>query len=273
MNEKKKIVQEKYSEIAKQTKEQNAGSCCGATGCCGDSNYSVFSEDYSNLQGYNPDADLSLGCGIPTQFAKLKPGETVIDLGSGAGNDCFVARQIVGENGLVIGIDFTQEMIDKAIENAKKLGTNNVKFRLGDIENIPVTAKKADVVLSNCVINLVPNKKKAFAEIFRVLKPGGHFCISDVVLIGEALPNALLEAAEVYAGCVAGALQLDEYLETIENAGFIKTTVHKQRPIVIPDEILGMYLDSEGIKDFKSSGTNILSISLSAYRPENCCCS
>ncbi|HOE05685.1 MAG TPA: arsenite methyltransferase [Bacteroidales bacterium] len=271
MEDKKKIVQEKYANIAGQSKEFNAGSCCGATGCCGDGSYTIFSEDYSNLDGYNPDADMNLGCGIPTDFANIKPGDTVIDLGSGAGNDCFVARAMVGDSGQVIGIDFTKKMIEKAMTNADKLNFKNVQFRFGDIENMPVTANKADVVISNCVINLVPDKAKAFAEIYRVLKSGGHFCISDVVLRGD-LPQSIKEAAAMYAGCVAGALQIDEYLEIIAKNGFTNLKVQKEKPIIIPDEILGMYLDSDGIKDFKSSGTGIFSITVYAEKPKTCCC-
>jgi len=272
MEDKKKLVQEKYANIAGQSKEFNAGSCCGATGCCGDGSYTIFSEDYSNLDGYNPDADMNLGCGIPTSFANIKPGDTVIDLGSGAGNDCFVARAMVGDSGQVIGIDFTKEMIEKAIDNADKLGFKNVQFRLGDIENMPVTTNKADVVISNCVINLVPDKEKVFSEIYRVLKGGGHFCISDVVLVGEDLPPAIQEAAEMYAGCVSGALHMDDYLGIIVKTGFESLKVLKKKPIVIPDEILGMYLDSDGIKDFKSSGTGIFSITVYAEKPKTCCC-
>ena len=216
----KELVKEKYGEIARQSKEQNAASCCGATGCCDNNDiYNIMSDDYSQLEGYNPDADLGLGCGIPTQFAQIKEGDTVIDLGSGAGNDAFVARRLTGENGKVIGVDFTEAMISKARENTEKLQFNNVEFRLGDIEDLPVTSNKADVILSNCVLNLVPNKHKVFSEIFRVLKPGAHFSISDIVLEG-VLPDKLKQAAEMYAGCVAGAIQKKDYLEIINEAGF-----------------------------------------------------
>lgn len=202
----KEIVKEKYGEIASQSRSQNLSSCCGATSCCGDDVYNIMADDYSRLEGYNPDADLGLGCGLPTEFAKLKEGDTVIDLGSGAGNDAFVARRIVGDKGKVIGIDFTDKMVARARENAEKLQYNNVEFRLGDIEDMPVTSNKADVIVSNCVLNLVPNKHKVFSEIFRVLKPGAHFSISDIVLEG-ALPAKWKEVAELYAGCVSGAIQ------------------------------------------------------------------
>ena len=174
----KLIVKEKYGEIASQSKGKNESSCCGATGCCSSVDYSIFSENYSQLEGYNPDADLGLGCGIPTEFARITKGNTVIDLGSGAGNDCFVARALVGESGNVIGIDMTEAMIEKARANAQKLGFTNVEFRLGDIENMPVSDSTADVIISNCVLNLVPDKEKAFGEIFRVLKPGGTLIFS-----------------------------------------------------------------------------------------------
>ncbi len=169
----KELVRQKYSEIALQDKKTNESSCCGA-GECSTEVYNIMTDDYSNLEGYTADADLGLGCGLPTQFAMIKKGDVVIDLGSGAGNDCFVARAETGESGKVIGIDFTEAMIAKARTNAENLGFNNVEFRHGDIEHIPVTTESADVVVSNCVLNLVPNKHNVFSEIFRILKPGGQ---------------------------------------------------------------------------------------------------
>src|ERR1041384_2535214 len=163
----KELVRQKYSEIALQDKDSNAASCCGS-GCCSTEVYNIMSDDYSNLEGYNPDADLGLGCGLPTEFAQIKPGNTVIDLGSGAGNDCFVARAATGEKGKVIGIDFTEAMIAKARANAEKLSYNNIEFRQGDIEKMPVTANMANVIISNCVLNLVPDKNNVFREIYRV---------------------------------------------------------------------------------------------------------
>src|SRR5205085_10044803 len=189
-------------------------SCCGATSSCcgGEEVYNIMADDYSKLEGYNPDADLGLGCGLPTQFAKIKQGDVVIDLGSGAGNDAFIARHETGETGKIIGIDFSTPMIDRARKNNETRGFNNVEFRQGDIEHMPVADNTADVIVSNCVLNLVPNKEGVFKEIFRVLKPGGHFSISDIVLVGE-LPANIKNAAEMYAGCVAGAIQKDEYLQ------------------------------------------------------------
>lgn len=268
----KELVRQKYSEIALQDKETNQSSCCGAGGCSTEV-YSIMSDDYSKLEGYNPDADLGLGCGLPTQFAKIKKGDVVIDLGSGAGNDCFIARSETGENGKVIGIDFTEAMIGKARENAEKLGFNNVEFRQGDIEKMPVSANTADVVVSNCVLNLVPSKENVFKEIYRVLKPGGHFSISDVVLNGD-LPLELQEAAEMYAGCVAGAIQKDDYLEIISNTGFKNVTLQKQKTILIPDDILIRYLNSEQIEQLRSGGLGIYSITVYAEKPaeEKSCC-
>lgn len=262
----KNLVKEKYSEIALQSRQENETSCCGATGCCGDVDYTIFSENYEKLEGYNPDADLGLGCGIPTEFAQIKPGDTVIDLGSGAGNDCFVARSLVGETGKVIGIDFTEAMIDKARNNAEKLGYNNVEFRYGDIEKMPVTANKADVIVSNCVLNLVPDKVKAFGEIYRVLKPGGHLSVSDVVLKGE-LPETLKQAAELYAGCVSGAIQMDGYLQIMADCGLDNIKVQKEKMISIPDEILMNYMSGSELGEFKNSGTGIYSITVYAERP------
>jgi SAM-dependent methyltransferase len=270
-DELKDLVRTKYAEIAQQDKATNAASCCGAGGCTTDA-YTIFSDDYSKLEGYNPDADLSLGCGLPTEFAQIKPGHTVLDLGSGAGNDCFVARAATGPDGRVIGVDFTPEMIAKAKENARKLEFQNVEFRQGDIEALPLTACMVDVVVSNCVLNLVPDKRQALSEVLRVLKPGGHFSISDVVLVGE-LPAQLRTAAEMYAGCVSGALQEDEYLRIIQELGFENITVQKRKAIIIPDDILANYLSAEEIAAFKASGTGIFSVTVYAVKSSVDCCS
>ncbi len=265
----KDMVRQKYSEIALQDKETNASSCCGAGGCSTEV-YNIMSEAYHELEGYNPDADLGLGCGLPTQFAKIKKGDTVIDLGSGAGNDCFVARAETGETGKVIGIDFTEAMIEKARANTEKLGYNNVEFRLGDIERMPVTANVANVIVSNCVLNLVPNKKAVFAEMFRVLKPGGHFSISDIVLTGN-LPEKIKTAAEMYAGCVASAIDKYEYLGYVGKAGFTNMLIQKDKPIIVPDDILRNYLNEEEIAQYKANETVIRSITVYAEKPTACC--
>lgn len=262
----KELVRKKYSEIALQDKAKNESSCCGAGGCSTEV-YNIMTDDYTDLNGYNPDADLGLGCGLPTQFALIKKGDVVIDLGSGAGNDCFVARAEAGENGKIIGIDFTDAMISKARNNAETLGFNNVEFRQGDIDQMPVTSNSADVVVSNCVLNLVPNKDQVFKEIFRVLKPGGHFSISDVVLVGK-LPDKLKNAAEMYAGCVSGAIQKETYLELIQINGFKDMRIQKEKPIVIPDDILQNYLTAEELYEFKSGNTGIFSISVFAVKPK-----
>lgn len=261
----KEIVRKKYSEIALQDKDTNMSSCCGAGGCSTEV-YNIMSDDYTSLEGYNADADLGLGCGLPTQFARIKKGDVVVDLGSGAGNDCFIARHETGETGKVIGIDFTPAMIDKARINAETRGFNNVEFRQGDIEKMPITSNVADVIVSNCVLNLVPNKDGVFKEIYRVLKPGGHFSISDVVLVGT-LPEGLRKDAEMYAGCVAGAIQKQVYLELIQSNGFENIIVQKEKPIVIPDDILVNYLSKSEIESFKSGDTGIFSITVFAQKP------
>ncbi len=265
----KALVREKYGEIAGQTRENNASSCCGS-GACSSMDYTIFSEDYSTLDGYHPEADLGLGCGIPTQYTMIRAGETVVDLGSGAGNDCFVARSFVGPTGKVIGLDMTPAMIDKARENADKLGFNNVEFRLGEIEAMPIGGFRADVVISNCVLNLVPDKEKAFSEIWRILKPGGRLAISDVVLQGE-LPESLREAAEMYAGCVSGAIQKLEYLGILERQGFSAIRVASEKEVVLPDDILSAYLSPEEQGRFRTSGAGILSVTVLAEKPASTC--
>ena len=265
----KEMVKQKYAEIALQNQETNASSCCGSGGCSTEV-YNIMTDDYDHLEGYNPDADLKLGCGLPTEFAKIEKGNFVVDLGSGAGNDCFVARAETGETGKVVGIDFTPEMIEKARNNADKLGFNNVEFRLGDIENIPLMSNVADVVVSNCVMNLVPNKLKAFAEVQRILKPTGHFSISDIVLVGD-LPEKIKNAAEMYAGCVASAIQMEDYLKIIENSGFKNISLQKKKPIIVPDDILKNYLNEEEIQQYKDSTTRIYSITVYAEKVVGCC--
>jgi len=266
MNERlKEIVRSKYNQIALQSKEQNQSSCCGSTGCCDNMDYTIMSDDYTDLKGYNKDADLGLGCGLPTEHAEISEGNTVIDLGSGAGNDAFVARSIVGEQGRVYGLDFAGAMLTKARANAKKLGYINVEFLKGDIEDMPFKDNLADVIVSNCVLNLVPDKKKAFGEMYRVIKPGGHFCVSDIVLSGD-LPDELVKDAEMYAGCVSGAIQKEEYLNIILNAGFKKIEIRKEKEVILPDEILKNYLSEKGLQEFKNSNIGIYSITVFAKK-------
>ncbi len=257
----KQTVKEKYSEIALQQGE----------GCCGDSSRSgetieFIGENYDKLAGYNPAADLGLGCGLPTQYAKLAEGQTVLDLGSGAGNDCFIARSIVGETGKVIGVDMSEPMVALAKKNASTMGFDNMDFRLGEIEDLPLADNQVDVVVSNCVLNLVPNKQKAFAETFRVLKPGGHFSISDVVIQGK-LPKGLQEKAELYVGCVSGAIDKDDYLQIIKDAGFEQIQVQKIRKIELPEAVLTQYLDADEIAQAREIG--IFSITVYGKKAED----
>ncbi len=265
----KQLVQEKYTAIAGQSTEDNQASCCGAGGCSTEI-ANIMTDDYSEVEGYVPAADLGLGCGLPTRFAHIKQGDTVLDLGSGAGNDCFIARREAGEAGKVIGIDFTPAMIEKARANAVRLGYENLEFILGDIEQLPLADNSVDVVVSNCVLNLVPNKKAVFEQIFRVLKPGGHFSISDVVLQGD-LPAALRNAAEMYAGCVAGAIERKAYMDIVAATGFSGITLQKEKPIHIPADILGTYFTPEEILAFNSAGQGIFSITVYAEKPAGCC--
>lgn len=248
------VIQEKYGEIVKGRNSKGGGSCCGTSSCCGNQNINMSSDGYKEMEGYVPDADFGLGCGIPTHLAAISKGDSILDLGSGAGNDCFVARAIVGETGSITGLDFTGPMIAKATENNKKLGYSNVRFVQGDIEEMPFPESSFDVVISNCVLNLVPDKERAFAEIMRVLKPKGHFCVSDVVTKGELSKN-IREDVGMYVGCIAGAVDMDQYLSIISRKGFTNITVHTQNRIELPEEIL------------KSVDAGIFSITVSAYKP------
>ena len=251
----KEIVREKYADIA--TESSNC--------CCGNKNkqldYSVFNESYADTDGYFKDADMNLGCGLPTEHANINKGDAVLDLGSGAGNDVFVARSIVGNTGMITGLDFTDEMLEKAEINNKKAGFTNVNFVKGDIENIPLDADTYNVVISNCVLNLVPDKEKAFSEIKRVLKQNAHFCVSDIVLEGE-LPEEVRDAAEMYAGCVSGALQMNDYLSVIETTGFNNIEVKKKKQINVPDEQLLEYISKDKLQKFKDAGSGIFSITV-----------
>ena len=261
----KLVVQEKYGQIAQQSLIQEQTTCCGTSGCCNELEYSMIGDEYKGVEGHEAGADLGLGCGIPTQFANIKVGDSVLDLGSGAGNDCFVARAIVGETGKVTGIDFTESMLEKANVNNARLGYKNVEFVQGDIDAMPLADNQFDVVVSNCVLNLVPDKQKAFSEMYRVMKPGGHFCVSDVVIKGE-LPEKLQKDAEMYAGCVAGASNIDNYLEIIRNQGFKDIIIHKEKVISIPENVLEKYLSKEEILSFTRGNTGIISITVSAKK-------
>lgn len=267
----KEQIKKSYGAIAKG--EIQVG-CCSEKGCCSTNEFSnSMTEDYSAVMGYEKNADLSLGCGLPTEIANIKEGDTVIDLGSGAGNDAFIARSIVGETGKVIGIDITPEMVIRALQNNQKLGYKNIDFMLGEIESMSSIANNiADVVISNCVMNLVPDKEKAFKEVFRIIKMGGHFSISDIVYEGE-LPTALLKEAEMYAGCVAGASKKGEYLGIIKSVGFKNIEIKKQRQITLPDDLLSKYLSEGEISEFRKSGSGIYSITLNADKLEDgkCC--
>ncbi|KAA9350002.1 arsenite methyltransferase [Larkinella humicola] len=264
----KEIVRQTYGAIAEGGQSEAAGCGCGPTSCCGPSNDVpiTMAVGYDGLNGYVAEADLGLGCGLPTQFAQIKPGDVVVDLGSGAGNDGFVARAETGETGRVIGLDMTPAMIDRARRNAKTLGYTNVEFVYGDIEDMPLPDNLADVVVSNCVMNLVPDKQKAFSETFRILKPGGHFSISDIVLKGD-LPAGVIKDAELYAGCVSGAIQKDTYLQIVQEAGFTGIILQKEREIILPDELLQNYLTADEIADYRQQDKGIYSVTVYAEKP------
>lgn len=256
----KESVKNKYAEIAVAN---------STSGCCGTSSkvidYSIMQDDYTELDGYEKDADMGLGCGVPTEFAGIKKGDTVVDLGCGAGNDIFVARPFAGEDGKLIGVDFTDEMLEKANKNKEKLGAENVEFKKGEIENLPLEPNIADVIISNCVLNLVPDKEKAFSEIYRVLNVSGHFCVSDIVIKGE-LPAKLKSSAEMYAGCVAGAIQQDDYIGIIKRAGFKDVEIKRSKVIDLPDNILREYLSEEEITIFRENQIGIFSITVVGYK-------
>lgn len=230
-------VRDKYAAVARG----ETLSCCGPDGCADDIN--MIGDAYDNVEGYVSDADLKLGCGLPVEHAGLAPGQIVLDLGAGAGLDAFVARRIVGETGRVLGVDFTPEMVEKARANAVSLGYTNVHFEHGDIEALPFRDASVDVIISNCVLNLVPDKKKAFFEMARVTRPGGHFCISDVVSRGT-LPENIRASAELYAGCVAGAIDQSEYFNLLYEAGFQNVEIVAERPITLPESLVSSHTEA-----------------------------
>jgi arsenite methyltransferase len=264
----REVVRERYAAMARA-----ATDCCGpASSCCSDGSINMIGDAYVGMEGYVADADLGLGCGLPTRHAGLKPGDTVLDLGSGAGNDAFIARHEVGETGRVIGVDMTPEMIARARTNTEKLGYRNVVFRLGEIEALPVEAGSVDVVISNCVLNLVPDKAAAFAEMFRVLKPGGHFCVSDIVATAE-LPEAIKKVAALHVGCVAGAMPEADYLGLIAAAGFTAVRIAEAKPIALPDPALAGHLSAEAIAAFRASGIALKSVTvLGTKAAHGACC-
>jgi len=240
----KKNVSEFYGTIARDPAASGCG--CGPSACCGVSPGESMSESYAGKEGYVAEADLGLGCGIPDEFADLQPGQTVLDLGSGAGNDAFVARGAVGESGRVIGVDMTSDMLARARANAAARGYDNVEFRLGEIEHLPVTSATVDRILSNCVLNLVPDKDAAHREMFRVLKPGGRFSISDIAMEGAVSPE-IRNAASLYVGCISGAVTRDAMTQSLEAAGFVD--VHMPKVVTYP-------LDAGMIKSFLPAGAD-----------------
>lgn len=271
-NEIKEEIKKTYGDIAKGNVQ--VGCCSTESACCTTDEFSTsMAEAYTNVEGYNQAADLSLGCGLPTEIANIKENDIVIDLGSGAGNDAFVARKIVGEKGKVIGIDMTPEMVIRALQNNQKLGFKNVEFQLSEIENMRgIPDNTADVVISNCVMNLVPNKVKAFAEVFRVLKTGAHFSISDIVTVGS-LPEKIVNSLELIIGCVSGAIEKGDYLGIIKAAGFKNIQIKKERPIKLADELLLNYLNESELEIFKQSKAGIYSITVYAEKlEEGACC-
>ncbi len=268
-----KVVRERYGNIAKQ-----GGSCCGSgSSCCGGTD---LVQDISRKIGYAEEelksvpegANLGLGCGNPLALASLKEGEVVLDLGSGAGFDCFLAANQVGKKGKVIGVDMTAEMLERARENARKGNFDNVEFRLGEIENLPVGDNQVDIVISNCVINLSPNKRRVFKEAFRVLRPGGRLMVSDIVLLKE-LPEAIKNSVAAYVSCIAGATTKEEYLKEIREAGFKETEVQGEAAfsteLLVNDPIArevakNLNLSRERAEDLARS---VVSIKVSAIKP------
>ena len=270
--ETKKVVREGYAKIAKE-----GSPCCGpASSCCGST--TDLTQDISKKIGYTeeeltsvPDgANLGLGCGNPVALASLREGETVLDLGAGAGFDCFLAADKVGKNGRVIGVDMTPEMIEKARENVKKGDYGNVEFRLGEIENLPVADNSVDAVISNCVINLAPDKRRVFREAFRVLKPGGRLMVSDIVLLKE-LPDFIKNSIAAYIGCVSGAIRRDEYLGAIKAAGFQETRIIDETPDNWVSDDVAAREFAESLKitpeELKEVATSVISIKVYGVKP------
>ena len=253
-------VREIYAEIATRNAPGCAPSCCD-----NEAGIDMIGDAYDKVAGHVAEADLGLGCGLPVEHAGIRAGDTVLDLGSGAGNDVFIARHETGASGHVIGIDMTPEMIAKARSNCQKLGYDNVEFRLGEMEHLPIESDNIDVVISNCVLNLVPEKQAAFGEIYRVLKPGARFCISDIVS-SETLPGWTLEVAALYAGCVSGAIAKEDYLDLIADSGFSGIKVVKARRIDIPEKVLSQYADKDQLADAIARDLHVLSITVTGVK-------
>lgn len=268
----KKNIREGYAKIARE----NSSCCAQAASCCTDSRAATISQGigYSEeeISSVPEGSNMGLGCGNPTALASLREGETVLDLGSGGGFDCFLAAEKVGPGGLVIGVDMTPEMIEKARKNAEKEDFGNVEFRLGEIENLPVADKSVDIIISNCVINLSSDKKRVFSEAFRVLKPGGRIMVSDIVL-EEELPASIKKSISAYVGCLAGAMLKNEYIEVVKNAGF--ENVRIEREMIMPfkhaenDPTVKAIIEESGItsEEIRSFEKSILSISVYGKKP------
>ncbi len=257
----------KGSEVKEQIRQaygKNAERKSGC-GCSSETDGTFMAESYEGREGYESDADLALGCGIPTDLADLREGQDVLDLGSGAGIDAFIVSKIVGSEGSVTGLDFTPQMIELARKNAANGGYQNVQFVEGDIEEMPLPNGSFDRIVSNCVINLVPDKKKAFEGMFRVLRHEGSFTVSDVVLEG-VLPPTVKASAEMIAGCVAGAVTRENYLDVVREVGFTNVTVQRERQINLSNELLGEFASKEEIKQFRDSGAAIISLTVTGHK-------
>jgi arsenite methyltransferase len=257
-------VRRKYAEIARDRPAKDTPNCCGQSQAEANS-VDMIGDAYRDTEGYVAEADLGLGCGLPVEHAGMRPGNTVLDLGCGAGLDAFVARREVGSDGLVIGVDMTAEMVARARENAAKLGFDNTDFRLGEIEHLPVRSGTVDVVISNCVLNLVPDKQRVFAEIHRVLRPGGHFCISDIVA-SRPLPEWVKGIAEAYAGCVSGAIPKGEYLDIVAAAGFGDVRVRAEKRIEVPAELLRRHLSPARRREAEADDLHVMAITVTAVK-------
>ncbi len=257
-SEARQTVREAYGRIA----EEVDATCC-ESGCGCQSN--TIAPSYEHESGYRRVADLGLGCGLPTAFSQIREGDTVVDLGSGAGNDVFIAAEAVGSSGRVIGIDMTESMVLRALKNAVGLGATNVDFRLGEIEDLPVAGNTVDLVISNCVLNLVPNKLRAFSEMFRILRPGGRFTVSDLVVEG-VLPPEMAGAASVYAACIGGAIDRQQYLSLLHEAGFRSVEVREDREVIVPKQVIDGPELKAAYERFAPTG-GLFSVTITGLKP------